>query len=99
MGLVVSRATIKPDSVDEIEAYGRKIFAAVEQLQPPGFRYATCKLADGVSYLTFIQVEDGAGNPLPAIPEAREFQSKLKDWLAEPATTEKLTVFGSYRLF
>jgi hypothetical protein len=38
-------------------------------------------------------------NPLPALPEGKEFGERLKSWLAEPVTSESLTIFGSYRLF
>lgn len=37
--------------------------------------------------------------PLQAIPEFREFQERLPQWLAEPPTVEQLTVIGSYELF
>jgi hypothetical protein len=38
-------------------------------------------------------------NPLPALPEGKEFGEKLKSWLAEPVSSEPLTIIGSYRLF
>jgi len=37
--------------------------------------------------------------PLPALPEGKEFRWKLKSWLAEPVCSEPLTIIGSYRLF
>jgi hypothetical protein len=46
-----------------------------------------------------LQLEEGIENPLAAVPEFREFQANLKDWIAEPPTTEQLTVVGSYNLF
>ena len=52
-----------------------------------------------MTYLNLLELEDGMENPLPALPEAKAFQEKLKSWLAEPATSEALTVIGSYRLF
>jgi hypothetical protein len=72
MRVMMVRAKIKADSIDEIEAQGRKLFS---------------------------EIEDGADNPLLALPAAREFQEKLNSWLAEPATSQQLTVLGSYRLF
>jgi hypothetical protein len=38
-------------------------------------------------------------NPLPALPEGKEFGEKLKRWLAQPVSSEPLTIIGSYRLF
>jgi hypothetical protein len=99
MRLMKVRAKIKTDSVDEIEAAGRKLFSAIDREQLQGIRYASCRLPDGVTYLNLLELEDGIENPLPALPEAKEFQEKLKIWLAEPATSESLTIIGSYRLF
>ena len=89
MGLMMVRAKIKVDSSDEIEAAGRKLFSAIEREQLQGIRYASCRLPDGATYL----------NPLPALPEGKEFGERLKSWLAEPLTSESLTIIGSYRLF
>ena len=99
MGLMMVRAKIKVDSIDEIEAAGRKLFSAIDREQLQGIRYASFRLPDGVTYLNFLQLEDGIQNPLPALPEGKEFGEKLKSWLAEPATSEPLTIIGSYRLF
>jgi hypothetical protein len=99
MRLMMVRARIKADSTDEIEAAGRTLFSALDREQLQGIRYASCRLPDGVTYLNLLELEDGIENPLPALPEAKEFQEKLKSWLAEPATSESLTVIGSYRLF
>ena len=99
MGLMMVRAKIKVDSIDEIESAGRKLFSAIEREQLQGIRYASCRLPDGGTYLNLLQLEDGIQNPLPALPEGKEFGERLKSWLAEPVTSESLTIIGSYRLF
>lgn len=99
MGLMMVRARVEADSVDEIEAAGSKVFSALYRERVQGIRYATCRLPDGVTYLNLLQLDDGIRNPLPALPEGKEFQANLNRWLAEPATSESLTVIGSYRLF
>ncbi|SDM15808.1 hypothetical protein [Nonomuraea jiangxiensis] len=99
MKLMMVQAEIKPECVDEIEAAGRKLFSAIERERPQGLRYASCRLPDGVTYLNLLALDDGVENPLPALPEAGEFQAGLKGWLAEPATSRSLTIIGSYRLF
>ena len=99
MGLMMVRARIKADSIDEIEAAGSAVISALHREQVQGIRYATCRLSDGVTYLNLLQLDDGIQNPLPALPESKEFQANLKRWLAEPATSESLTIIGSYRLF
>lgn len=99
MGLMMVRSKIKADSIDEIEAAGRKVISALDREQVQGIRYATCRLPDGVTYLNLLQLDDGIRNPLPALPESKDFQANLKGWLAEPVTSEQLTIISSYRLF
>ena len=99
MKVQMVRAKVKATAVTEIEAAGKRLFAALELAQPQGIRYTTCRLPDGVTYVNIIAIDDGVDNPLPALPEARAFQEGLKQWLAEPPTSEQLTVFGSYRFF
>jgi len=99
MSVIMIRATVKADSVVAVEASARKMFAAIEQAQPRGVRYASCRLPDGVTFVALLALEDGIDNPLPALPEFRAFQDSLKNWMAEPPTAEPLTVVGSYRLF
>jgi hypothetical protein len=93
------RAKIRAESIDEIQAAGGKLFAAIQRERLPGIRYATCRLPDGVTNLNLLQLDDGIPNPLPALREGQQFQEKLKGRLAEPPTSESCTVIGSYRLF
>jgi hypothetical protein len=51
MSVTMVKATIKPDKTAEMEKAGREMFAAIEAAQPQGVRYASCKLADGETYL------------------------------------------------
>jgi len=62
-------------------------------------RYASSRLADGVTYVALLEIDDGVENPLPALSEFQELQENLKGWVAEPPTLEQLTVVGSYRFF
>jgi quinol monooxygenase YgiN len=96
---IMIRAKVKAESVAEVEAAAKKLFSALEREQPEGIRYASSKLPDGVSFVILLQLGDGAGNPLAALPEFKEFQEGLKSYLAEPPTQEQLTVIGSYRFF
>jgi hypothetical protein len=74
------------------------MFAALRQAQPEGIRYASFRLADGVTYVALLQVDDGVENPLPALPEFLEFQEGLKGWVAEAPDAGPATVVGSYGL-
>jgi hypothetical protein len=93
------RAKVKAEHVAEIEAAGERVYAALEREQPQGIRYTTCRLPDGVTYVNLLAIDDGVDNPLLALPEGRAFQEGLKTWMAEPPTSERLTVVGSYRFF
>jgi hypothetical protein len=99
MKVWIVRATVKAEQVAEIEAAGKRVYAALEREQPQGIRYTTCRLPDGVTYVNLLALDDGVDNPLLTLPEARAFQEGLKTWLAEPPTSERLTVVGAYRFF
>lgn len=99
MDVVMIRAKVNAENVPDIEAAAEKMFAAIDAARPEGVKYASAGLADGVSFVALLAFDDPADNPLAAIPEFREFQERLKGWLAEPPTVEPLTVLGSYELF
>lgn len=99
MSVLIVTATIAPEHADAVEASARKMFAAIEQAAPPGIRYASSRLADGVTYVAVLEVEDGADNPLPSIPEFAEFQQGLRGWVSGPPQAGPATVVGNYRLF
>jgi hypothetical protein len=99
MAVTMIRARVKPERVGEVEAAAAKLFSALEREQPNGIRYASAKLADGVSFVILLELADGTANPLVALPEFMEFQDGLKTQLSEPPAQEQLTVVGSYRLF
>jgi hypothetical protein len=99
MNVVMIRAKVNAENVPDIEAAAEKMFAAIDAARPEGVKYASAGLADGVSFVALLAFDDPADNPLAAIPEFREFQEHLPEWLAEPPTVEPLTVIGSYELF
>jgi hypothetical protein len=99
MNVVMVRSRIKEESVAEVEAAIEKVFSAIKQAQPAGVRYASSRLADGVTFVVLLELEGGVDNPLAAVPAFVEFQEDLKKWIAEPPTVEQMTVIGSYRLF
>jgi hypothetical protein len=98
MTVLMVQSKVKEDSVAELDAAAGRMFAAIRQAQPDGIRYATLCLADGVTYVALLQVDDGVENPLPGLPEFRDFQEGLEGWLAEPPAAGPATVVGSYRL-
>jgi hypothetical protein len=99
MTVMMVRATVKPESVADVEAAARTMFDAIEKAQPDGVRYASCRLADGVTFVALLELENGNDNPLATLAEFQAFQRGLANWLAQPPTPEQATVVGSYRLF
>lgn len=71
MNVIMIRPKVKPESVHEIEAAIEKTFAAIEQAKPEGVRYASSKLADGVTFMVLLALDEGIENPLLAVPEVR----------------------------
>lgn len=98
MNLIV-RARIKPESVADVEAGVNKMFAAIEEARPRGVRYSSSRLADGVTFVAQLELEDANNNPLVSIPAFREFQDNLKGWLAEPPVADQLSVLRAYRSY
>ena len=84
MSVLTVRAELKEEHVAEAEAAVQRMFAAIEREQLEGIRYASVKLADGVTFLALLELEDGVDNPLPGLPEAQEFYERLPGWYAGP---------------
>lgn len=99
MTVQIARFTTTEADVADVEAAIGTMMAAIDQAGPPGVGYAATKLADGVSFLLILELDDGVENPLPAIAEARAFQQKMAAWASEPPAPQPVTVVGSYRLF
>jgi quinol monooxygenase YgiN len=99
MNVMMIQAKLKAENVSDVEAAADKMFAAVKAAQPGGVKYASLRLADGVSAVALLALDDPEDNQLQAIPEFREFQEQLPEWLAEPPIVEPLTLVGSYELF
>jgi hypothetical protein len=99
MSVQMVQAKIKRESVTDVQAAAKNMFAAVDAAQPEGIRYASCLLPDGETFVALLQVDDGVENPLPGFPEFREFLKGVEASRAEPPNVQPLTVIGSYRLF
>jgi hypothetical protein len=63
----------KRESVTDVQAAAKTMFAAIDGAQPEGIRYASCLLPDGETFVALLQVDDGVENPLPGFAEFREF--------------------------
>jgi hypothetical protein len=97
MTVLMVRYEVKEDRADEVEAEIVKLMAALERDRPTGIHYTMGRLADGVTFVGLLHLDEGVDNPLPGIPEARDYQQKLRDWVVgEPPVPQPLTVVGEY---
>lgn len=97
MRRIMVRYRVKPERVEENEALVRAVYAELAASAPPGFRYATFKLPDGVSFVHLAALE-GDDNPLSRTAAFAEFQRGIRDRCDEPPTAVDLEEVGSYRL-
>ncbi|MBC6447406.1 hypothetical protein [Actinokineospora xionganensis] len=95
--MFVVRYTTRPDAADENQGAVEKVFAELAENQPDGLRYATFRLADGVTFV-HVAVTEGEDNPLRAVTAFAEFQAGIADRLAGPVDRSEATLVGSYRV-
>ena len=96
MRRVIVRYRVKPDRVAENEELVRAVYEELAAVKPEGFRYATVKLDDGVSFV-HIAVHERE-NPLPALASFRAFSEGVRDRCDEPPVVSDATLVGSYGL-
>lgn len=96
MTVQIVRFTADETDVPEIEAAIGEVVAAIHRVRPAGTRFASWKLADGVTFLTVLELAEGVENPLLGIPECRAYQQHLPRWVGEPPSPQPVTVVGAY---
>jgi hypothetical protein len=91
------RYAVRPDAVEDNERRVKAVFAQLAREKPAGLRYATFKLADGVSFVHVASIDTADGkNPLTALDAFKEFTGTIKDRCVEPPVTWELEEVGSY---
>ena len=100
MRQVIVRYKVKPDRVAENEALVRAVYDELHRTEPAGLRYATFRMADGVSFvhLSTTETEDGR-NPLTEVEAFARFQEAIGERCDEPPVVTELREIGSYRFF
>ena len=97
--VIMVRYKLKTDRVKENEALVREVYAALAREKPEGLRYATFKLADGVSFMHVSRVDTADGkNPLLAVEAFKRFTGSIRERCEEPPVTTELEEIGSYRM-
>jgi dipeptidyl aminopeptidase/acylaminoacyl peptidase len=91
----VIRYRTRPDAGDENARLVAAVYAALAELEPRDFAYATYRLADGVTFVHVARL-DAKENPLAKLPAFVEFQRELQDRCVEQPAPSPATVVGSY---
>ena len=100
MGVTVVRYKTKPDRADENQALVEGVFRELTADAPGGLRYATFRLADGVSFVHVASVEtDDGANPLSSTPAFAAFLQGIADRCDEGPLASEAQVIGSYQFW
>jgi len=98
--VVLTQSRLKPERVAENERLAAAVFEALKQQQPPGLRYATFRLADGVSFMHIVSHEEADGvNALTELPAFKAFAEGVRERCEVPPIRVELTEIGSYGFF
>lgn len=94
--VVVVRYQTTAEAAEENQRLVEQVYAELAASEPAGLRYATFRLADGVSFV-HVSILDADENPLPKTAAFQEFQRELPQRLVEGPTPSEATIVGSYR--
>jgi hypothetical protein len=92
---VVVRYRTRPDAAEENARLVEAVFTSLSEVAPSDFRYATYRLADGVTFVHVARIA-GTENPLPALPAFADFQRELAQRCVEQPEPSEATVVGAY---
>jgi hypothetical protein len=91
---------LKTDQVAENERLSKAVFESLRQSRPPGLRYATFRLGDGVSFVHIVaHAEADGSNALTSLPAFKAFSAGVKDRCVELPQRTELTKIGAYGFF
>ena len=83
---------------DANETLVRAVFQELRARAPKGLRYASYRLADGVTFVHIATLETPDENPLVVLPSFKAFQEQLKDRCVEQPLVTELAALDSYGL-
>jgi hypothetical protein len=97
MRQVVVRYTVKPGQAQANEELVRDVYEELAQAKPDGFRYATFRLDDGLTFLHVALYDEGADNPLASIGAFQRFTAGVAERCDVAPVVHEMTPVGSYR--
>jgi hypothetical protein len=97
MRRIMVRYRVHPDRAADNEGLVTQVYAALTAARPAGLRYATYKLADGVSFVHLMSAETPEANEvLRQLPAFKAFTAGIKERCVEQAVTTEMTEVGRY---
>jgi hypothetical protein len=97
MPVTVVRYQTSPERADENQGLIEAVFAELADRRPEGLRYASFRLADGVSFVHVAAVDTADGhNPLTDSPAFQAFTADIGSRCVDPPLALAGTVVGSY---
>jgi hypothetical protein len=93
---VVVRYRTSPEAAQENQRLVEQVYAELSANDPGGLRYATFRLADGVTFV-HVSIQEGPDNPLNRSDAFAEFQRGIAGRCVEPPVPSEATIVGSYR--
>jgi hypothetical protein len=94
---VIVRYKVKPEHAAQNEELVRAVYAELHDEKPAGFRYATFRLDDGVSFVHVASIDtDDGSNPLTSTPAFATFVQGIADRCSEPPIAVDANKIGSY---
>jgi hypothetical protein len=92
------RYKVKPERVEENEELVRAVYEELHRAEPEGFRYATFRLEDGVSFVHLASLELDDRGPLTELPAFKRFSEHIRERCDEPPVLTELSEVGSYNM-
>lgn len=95
MRITVVRYAVAAGRGPENAALVAAVYAELRELEPPGFRYVTLRLADGVAFI-HIAIDEEEVTPLPGLASFRRFQRGIDERCVEGPTVTGAEIVGSF---
>jgi hypothetical protein len=99
MSKVMVRYKVKPERAQENEQLIRAVYEELQSSAPAGFRYATFRADDGVSFVHIASNETNGPSPLLEVAAFQRFQKDVSERCVEPPTSVELHEIGSFRFW
>lgn len=95
MNATVVRYRVAAEHADQNATLVEAVYEELRADGPPGFRYATFRLADGVTFVHVAVVDDDS-KPLTQLAAFKRFQAGLAERCVEPPQVTPASVVGAY---